>query len=79
MSDFPLLIPESDELKRLHKVEKLVQNVMENDREGIEKMTVEMAADILGWMREDDEEESIPADLTAEQFAEIWNEMKGID
>lgn len=56
-----------------------VQNVMENDREGIEKMTVEMAADILGWMREDDEEETIPADLTAEQFAEIWNEMKGID
>lgn len=56
-----------------------VQNVMENDREGIEKMTVEMAADILGWMREDDEEGTIPADLTAEQFAEIWNEMKGID
>ena len=57
----------------------LVQNVMENDREGIEKMTVEMAADILGWMREDDEEGTIPADLTAEQFTEIWNEMKGID
>ena len=56
-----------------------VQNVMENDREGIEKMTVEMAADILGWMREDDEEGTIPTDLTAEQFAEIWNEMKGID
>ena len=56
-----------------------VQNVMENDREGIEKMTVEMAAEILGWMREDDEEGAIPADLTAEQFAEIWNEMKGID
>jgi hypothetical protein len=57
----------------------LVQNVMENDREGIEKMTVEMAANILGWMREDDEEGTIPADLTAEQFTEIWNEMKGID
>lgn len=57
----------------------LVQNVMENDREGIEKMTVEMADDILGWVREDDEEGAIPADLTAEQFAEIWNEMKGID
>ena len=53
-----------------------VQNVMENDREGIEEMTVEMAADILGWMREDDENAEIPADLTAEQFAEIWNEMK---
>ena len=53
-----------------------VQNVMENDREGIEEMTVEMAADILGWMREDDENGEIPADLTAEQFAEIWNEMK---
>lgn len=57
----------------------LVKNVMENDREGIEKMTVEMATDILGWLREDDEEGAIPADLTAEQFAEIWNEMKGID
>lgn len=54
-----------------------VQNVMENDREGIEVMTEEMAADILGWMREDDEENEIPADLTAAQFAEIWNEMKG--
>lgn len=57
----------------------LVQNVMENDREGIEKMTVEMATDILGWLREDDEEGAIPANLTAEQFAEIWNEMKCID
>lgn len=56
-----------------------VQNVMENDREGIEEMTVETAADILGWMREDDETGEIPADLTAEQFAEIWNEMKGIN
>ena len=54
-----------------------VQNVMENDREGIEVMTEEMAADILGWMRGDDEENEIPADLTAAHFAEIWNEMKG--
>lgn len=78
MSDFPLLIPESDELKRLYKVEELVQNVMENDREGIEKMSVEMAADILGWMREDDEDGKIPNDLTAEEFAEVWNELKEI-
>lgn len=57
---------------------KFVQNVMENDREGIVEMTVEMAADILGWMRDDDENGEIPAELTAEQFTEIWNEMKGI-
>ena len=55
-----------------------VQNVMENDQEGIEKMTADMAADILDWMRGDDENGEIPADLTAEQFAAIWNEMKGI-
>lgn len=78
MSDFPLLIPESDELKRFYKVEELVRNVMENDREGIKKMSVEMAADILGWMRGDDEDGKIPADLTAEEFAETWNELKEI-
>jgi hypothetical protein len=78
MSDFPFLIPESDELKRLYKVEELVQNVMENDLEGIEKMSVEMAADILGCMRGDDEDGKIPSDLTAEEFAEIWNELKEI-
>ena len=78
MSEFPFMIPESDGLKRLHKVEELVQNVMVNDREGIEKMSVEMAADILDWMRGDDEDGKIPNDLTADEFAEIWNELKEI-
>ena len=54
-----------------------VLNVMENDREGIDKMTVEMAAEVLGWMRNDDENNEIPSDLTAEQFASLWNETKG--
>lgn len=79
MIDFPILIPESDELKRLNKICEIVKNVMENDREGIETMTSEMAAEILGWLREDDENGEIPADLNAEEFAEIWNEMKGIN
>lgn len=56
-----------------------VLNVMENDQEGIARMTAEQAAEILDWMRGDDENGEIPADLTAEQFAEIWNEMKGIN
>ena len=50
-----------------------VSNVRENDREGIDVMTVEIAAEILGWMRGDDENHEIPDDLTAEEFAEIWN------
>ena len=54
-----------------------VMNVKENDREGIDVMTVEMAADILGWMRGDDENGVIPANLTAEEFTRIWNEIKG--
>lgn len=54
-----------------------VMNVKENDREGIDVMTVEMAADILDWMRGDDENGVIPADLTAEEFTRIWNEIKG--
>ena len=54
-----------------------VLNVMENDQEGIDEMSIEQAAEILGWMRNDDTENEIPADLTAEEFAEIWNEIKG--
>ncbi len=54
-----------------------VLNVMENDQEGIDRMTAEQAAEILGWMRGDDENGEIPADLTAEEFAAIWNEIKG--
>lgn len=54
-----------------------VMNVMENDQEGIDVMTVEIATDVLGWMRGDDEDGVIPADLTAEEFARIWNEIKG--
>lgn len=53
-----------------------VMNVMENDREGIDAMTVEMATDILGWMRGDDEDGVIPADLTAEEFTRIWTKNK---
>ena len=53
-----------------------VMNVMENDQEGIDVMTVEIATDVLGWMRGDDEDGVIPADLTAEEFARIWNEIK---
>jgi hypothetical protein len=59
-------------------IREFVLNVMENDREGIEEMTAEMAADILGWMRGDDEDGEIPENLTAEQFAAIWNELKGV-
>ena len=54
-----------------------VANVMENDREGVEEMTEEMAADILGWMRNDDDNCEIPEDLTATEFVRIWNEIKG--
>lgn len=53
-----------------------VRNVMENDREGIEEMTEETAVDILNWMREDDENNEIPEDLTAAEFVKIWNEIK---
>lgn len=53
-----------------------VQNVIENDREGIDEMTTELAADILGWMRNDDENGEIPDDLTADEFVAIWNEIK---
>lgn len=55
-----------------------VLNVMENDRDGVEEMTVAQAAGILEWMRDDDEEGLIPSDLTAELFTEIWNDIKGI-
>lgn len=54
-----------------------VLNVLENDQEGIDVMTPEIAADVLGWMRGDDEDGVIPADLTAEEFTRIWNEIKG--
>lgn len=54
-----------------------VMNVMENDQEGIGMMTTEQAAEILDWMRNDDDNGEIPADLTAEEFAAIWNEIKG--
>lgn len=54
-----------------------VLNVLENDQEGIDVMTPEIAEDVLGWMRSDDEDGVIPADLTAEEFTRIWNEIKG--
>lgn len=54
-----------------------VLNVLENDQEGIDVMTTERAEDVLGWMRSDDEDGVIPADLTAEEFTRIWNEIKG--
>jgi hypothetical protein len=53
-----------------------VKNVMENDQEGINTMTTEQAAEILGWMRNDDDNGEIPAGLTAEEFAAVWNEIK---
>ena len=52
-----------------------VMNVMENDREGIDVMAEENAADILDWMRGDDENGEIPTDLTAAEFVAIWNEI----
>ena len=52
-----------------------VMNVMENDREGIDVMTEENAANILDWMRGDDENGEIPTDLTAAEFVAIWNEI----
>ena len=55
----------------------LVLNLMENDQEGIDYMTAEQAAHILDWVRGDDENGEIPA-MTAEEFAAIWNEIKGI-
>lgn len=54
-----------------------VLNVMENDTENIGIMDAATAADILAWMRGDDESGRIPADLTAEEFAALWNEIKG--
>ena len=57
--------------------EEFVLNLMENDREGIDAMTEERAAEILDWMRADDEDNKIPKDLTAAELAEIWNRIKG--
>lgn len=54
-----------------------VLNVMENDTENIGTMDAETAANILDWMRGDDESAQIPVDLTADEFAAIWNEIKG--
>lgn len=76
MSDFPILIPESDELKRLHAIENIIIRAMENDQEGIKTMSAEQSAEILDRMRGNDENGDIPADLTAEEFSDEWNEMK---
>lgn len=76
MSDFPILIPESDELKRMNAIDNIVLRAMENDQEGIETLSTEQAAEILDQMRGTDENEDIPADLTAEEFADEWNEMR---
>ena len=59
--------------------ESFVQNVMDNDEEGIEHMTEEQASDILSWMRRDDYNNEIPDTLTASEFSRIWNEIKGTE
>ena len=56
--------------------EEFVRNLMENDREGIGLMTEDRAAEILDWIRGDDEDNQIPQDLTAVELTEIWNSMK---
>lgn len=57
-------------------IDEFVTNLMDNDREDIDHMTEEQAADILRWMRSDDDRNEIPADLTAAEFAARWNELK---
>lgn len=76
MSDFPFLIPESDELKRLNTIGNIILRAMENDQEGIKTMNAEQAAEILDRMRGNDENGDIPSDLTADEFADEWNEMR---
>lgn len=60
-------------------VDEFIANLMDNDREGIEHMTVEDAADTLRVMRQNDYKNEIPADLTADELARRWNEIKGTD
>lgn len=58
--------------------EEFVQNIMDNDEEGIDRMDEETAAEILRWTRNDDYKNLIPEDLTAAEFTRIWNEKKGV-
>lgn len=55
----------------------LIQIVMDSDEENIQHMTESQAADILSWLFRDDSNNEIPEDLTAAEFARIWNEIKG--
>lgn len=48
-----------------------VRNMMESDRTS-EPMTEQRAADILRWMRNDDEDGTIPEDLTPDELVRIW-------
>ena len=57
--------------------EEFVQTVIDGDREGITHMTEEDAAATLNVFRRDDYDHLIPDDLTAAEFARIWNEIKG--
>ena len=54
----------------------LIKIVMDNDEENIQHMTESQAADILSWLLRDDANNEIPEDLTASEFARIWNEIK---
>lgn len=58
-------------------VNEFITNLMDSDWEGIDHMTVEDAAETLRVMRYNDYKNEIPADLTAEELARRWNEIKG--
>lgn len=58
-------------------VEEFIQNLMDNDEENIQHMTVEQAENILSWTRGDDEDDVIPEGLTAAELARRWNEIRG--
>lgn len=56
----------------------LAQHLAENDRIGVGTLTVDQAADVLEWMRSDDENGSIPDEITAADLVTAWNEIKDI-
>ena len=58
-------------------INEYIQKLMDNDSENVQHMTEAQAADILDWMRGDDEDGIIPANLTASELARRWNEIKG--
>lgn len=58
-------------------VDSLVENLLDNDRNGVTHMTEEEAAETLANLRADDYKHEIPDDLTAAELARRFNEAAG--